>query len=93
MEFSIDNLQKMDCDLDSVVKQILKSCKVQSVDEVTHALSMKPSACSKDALASFVEKLLRLSTISLELCQNTAINVDRLQSERIEIQQTVIDLQ
>ena len=89
----MDNLQKIDRDLDSVVKQILKSCKVQSVDEVTHALLMKPSACSKDALAIFVLKLLKLSTSCLELCQNAAISVDRLKSERIEIQQTVIELQ
>ena len=89
----MENVQKMDRDLNSVVKQIMRSCKVQSVDEVTHTLLMKPSACSKDALASFVEKLLKLSTSSLELCQNAVVNVDRLKSERIEIQQTVIDLQ
>ena len=82
----------MDKDLNSAVKEISKSCKVLSVDKVTHALLMKPSACTKDALASFVEKLLKLSTSSFELCQNAAINVDRLESQRIEIQQTVIDL-
>ena len=64
---------------------------MQSVDEVTHTLLMKPSAYSKDVLANFEEKLLKLSTGSLnKICQNAAINVDRLQSERIEIQQTVI---
>ena len=41
----------MDMDLNSVVEQITRSCKMQSVDEVTYPLSKKPSACSKDALA------------------------------------------
>ena len=75
------------------MKQILKSCKVQSVEEVTHAVLMKPRSCSKDALASFVEKLLKLSISNLEFCRTAAVKIDQLKSERIEIQKTVIDLQ
>ena len=36
---------------------------------------------------------MKLSTHSFELCQNAVTNVNRLKSERIEIQQTFIDLQ
>ena len=89
----MDIMQKMEKDLNTVVKQILKSCKVQSVEEVSHALLMKPSACTKDALASFVEKLLKLSTSNVEFCHTAAMEIDQLKSERIAIQQTVIDLQ
>ena len=76
----MEYVQKIDHrDLHLVVEQIL------GADEVTHTLLMKPRACCKDVLDSFVEKLLKLSTSSLELCQNTAIIIDRLKSERIEI--------
>jgi hypothetical protein len=43
-------------------------CNVHSVREVNHALLMKLSTCSEDALTSFVEKILRLFTsINLEM--------------------------
>ena len=89
----MDDMQKMEKDQNSVLKQILKSCKVQSVEEVTHAALMKPSCCSKDTLASFVEKLMKLSISNLESCRTAAVKIDELKSERIVVQKTVIDLQ
>ena len=89
----MEDMQKMEKDQNSVLKQILKSCKVQSVEEVTHAALMKPSCCSKDTLASFVEKLLKLSISNLESCRTAAVKIDELKSERIVVQKTVIDLQ
>lgn len=83
----------MEKELNTIVKQILKSCKVQNVEEVNHALLAKPNLCNKDTLASFVDKLLKLSTCHLANCQAAAVKIDQLKSERIEIQQTVIDLQ
>ncbi len=53
MDFTIEAVQKMEKDLNVVVKQILKSCKISSVDEINHSLLMKPN---KDPLASFVER-------------------------------------
>ena len=53
---------------------------------------LKP-AVHKDVLANFVEKLLKLSVDNLELCKNAAVKIDKLKSERIEIQKTVVDLQ
>ena len=67
----MENMQKMEKDHNSVLKQILKSCTVQSVEEVTHALLMKPS---KDALASFVEKLLKLTISNLEYFRTAALS-------------------
>ena len=90
MDFSIETMQKLEKDQSSVMQQILKSCKVQSVKDVNHALLMKPN---KDVLASFVEKLLQLSTNHLELCRTAAVKIDQLKSERIDIQKTVIDIQ
>ena len=50
MEYVVNMEEK----LSSVAKQILKICKVQSLEEVTHPLLMKHYACTKDALVSFV---------------------------------------
>ena len=83
----------MEKDLGGVVKQIVKSCKVQNLEEVNQALLAKPNLCNKDTLASFVDKLLKLYTCNLANCQAAAVKIDQLKSERIEIQQTVIDLQ
>ena len=71
----MEDMQKMEKDQNSVLKQILKSCKVQSVEEVTHAALMKPSCCSKDTLAGFVEKLLKLSISNLESCRTAAVKI------------------
>ena len=71
----------------------MKSCKVQNLEEVNQALLAKPNLGNKDTLASFVDKLLKLSTCNLANCQAAAVKIDQLKSERIEIQQTVIDLQ
>ena len=54
---------------------------------------MKPNLCNKETLASFFDKLLKLSTCNLTNCQAAAVKIDQSKSERIEIQQTVIDLQ
>ena len=93
MDFSIETVQKIEKDLNLVVRDVLKSCKVQSVDEINHALLMKQSCCSKDALATFVERLLKLSSAKIELCKSAGGQIDRLKTERIQVQQTVIDLQ
>ena len=50
----MENELNMEKGLSSVALQILKICKVQSVEGVTHSLLMKPNSCTKDALASFV---------------------------------------
>ena len=92
MDFSVGSLHKMEKELNNVTKQILKCCKVQSVEEVNPSLMLKP-AVHKDVLANFVEKLLKLSVDNLELCKNAAVKIDKLKSERIEIQKTVVDLQ
>ena len=92
MDFSVGSLHKMEKELNNVTKQVLKSCKVQSVEEVNQSLLVKP-AVHKDVLANFVEKLLKLSVDNLELCKNAAVKIDKLKSERIEIQRTVVDLQ
>ena len=81
----------MEKELGTIVKQIVKSCKVQNLEEVNQALLAKPNLCNKDTLASFVDKLLKLSTCNIANCQ--IVKIDQLKSERIEIQQTVIDLQ
>ena len=83
----------MEKDLTLVVRDVLKSCKVQSVDEINHALLMRQSCCSKDALATFVERLLKLTSANIELCKSAGGQIDRLKTERIQVQQTVIDLQ
>ena len=85
MDFSVGSLHKMEKELNHVTKQILKCCKVQSVEEVNQSLMVKP-AVHKDVLANFVEKLLKLSVDNLELCKNAAAKIDKLKSERIEIQ-------
>ena len=92
MDFSVGSLHKMEKELNNVTKQILKCCKVQSVEEVSQSLLVKP-AIHKDVLANFVEELLKLSVDNLGLCKNAAVKIDRLKSERIEIQNTVVDLQ
>ena len=83
----------MEKDLTLVVRDVLKSCKVQSVDEINHSLLMKQSCCSKDALATFVERLLKLTSANIELCKSAGGQIDQLKTERIQVQQTVIDLQ
>ena len=86
----MDATQNMEKDLTSVVKQILKSCKVTSVDEINHSLLMKSN---KDPLADFVEQLLKVTFGTVDLCKAAVGTIDQLKTERIEIQQTVIDLQ
>ena len=83
----------MEKDLNSVIRAVLKSCKVQSVHEIDHTLLMKPSCCSKDTLAGFVERLLKLSSANIELCKSAGGQIDRLKTEKMEVQQTVIELQ
>ena len=93
MDFSVGTLHKMEKELNSVTKLILKCCKVQSVEEVKQQLLVKP-ACHKDTLANYVEKLLKLSAENLEPCKkNAAAKIDQLKSERLEIQKTVVDVQ
>ena len=62
------------------------------MEEVSQSLLVKP-AVHKDVLANFVDRLLKLSVDNLGLCKNAAVKIDQLKSERIEIQNTVVDLQ
>ena len=54
---------------------------------------MRQSCCSKDALATFVERLLKLTSANIELCKSAGGQIDRLKTERIQVQETVIELQ
>ena len=90
MEFSIDSLHKMETDLSAALNTIMKTSKVDTVENLNHTALMK---WNKDSLADWVEKLSKLLSDNIVLCKTAASKIDTLQSEQIASQSKLIAIQ
>ena len=90
MEFSIDSLHKMEKDLNTALNLIMKTSKVDNVDNLNRTILMK---WNKDPLAEWVEKLSKLLNSNIGLCKAAASKIDKLQSEQIASQKELITIQ
>ena len=90
MEFSIDSLHKMEMDLNAALNMIMKTSKVDTVENLNHTALMK---WNKDPLADWVEKLSKLLSDNIGLCKTAASKIDKLQSEQIASQSKLIAIQ
>ena len=90
MEFSLDSLHSMEKDLNTALNLIMKTSKVDNVDNLNRTVLMK---WNKDHLAEWVEKLSKLLNNSIGICKAAACKVDYLQSEQITSQNKLIAIQ
>ena len=90
MDYSVDSLHRIEKDLNAAFNLVIKTAKVDSVEELNHNALMK---VNKDPLADCVEKLAKLLKTNIELCQSAAEKIDRLQSDNLQNQSKLIALQ
>ena len=90
MEFSVNMLNNMESDLNSVLKQILKATKVDSANDLTHESLAK---MNKENLIKFVMNLSKLADKSVSLCKSAAGVIDELKTEQLLSQRKLIETQ
>ena len=77
-------------ELNLALKQVLKTNKFHSIDELNESTLIK---LNKNTLEGFVENLTKLLNNNIELCKSAAGGTDKLKSEEIQGQKAVIDSQ
>ena len=90
MDFSVTDLPKTEKEFNLALKQVLKTNKIYSIDELNESTLMK---LNKDTLAGYVENLAKLLNNNIELCKSAAGGTDKLKSEEIQGQKAGIDSQ
>lgn len=91
MDFSVHSLNKMENDLNSALRSVLKNAKVQTVEELNQNVLVKNM--NKDPLAKMVEDLVKLMHKNICICKSAAAKIDELKSEKIADQKTLIECQ
>ena len=76
--------------MSSEIQRVVKAVNVSCTAEVNESVLMK---LNKNPLAKMVENLLNLIEQNVELCKSAAGKIDQLQSEKIDDQKMLIEMQ
>ena len=90
MDFSIDQLNAVEKEMQSEMQKIFKTANISCSSEATESALMK---LNKNPLAKFVNSLLHLVEKNVELCKSAAGTIDQLKTEKIADQKLLIEIQ
>ena len=76
----MNKLNKMEKELMSVLKNVTKNTKTQTIDELNHSSLMR---LNKDVLAKLIVDLAGCLNSNLDICKSAAGTIDDLKSELI----------
>ena len=82
MDFSVNSLNKMESDVNSVLNQVLKIAKVESAGELTNDALMK---------MKFVVNLSKLAGKTIEVCKSAAGTIYDLKTEQLANQRRLFE--
>ncbi|KAL5265537.1 hypothetical protein ACHWQZ_G006308 [Mnemiopsis leidyi] len=90
MDFSIDQINPVEKEMQSEMQKIFKTANISCSSEATESALMK---LNKNPLAKFVNSLLHLVEKNVELCKSAAGTIDQLKTEKIADQKLLIEIQ
>ncbi|KAL5253309.1 hypothetical protein ACHWQZ_G013180 [Mnemiopsis leidyi] len=90
MDFSIDQLNAVEKEMQAEIQKIFKTANISCASEATESALMK---LNKNPLAKFVNSLLHLVEKNVELCKSAAGTIDQLKTEKIADQKLLIEIQ
>ena len=90
MDFSVSTLNKMEENVNSTLRSVLKEAKVQSVEELSPAALAK---LHKGPMSKMIIDLAKLIKENVRVCKAAAAKIDELKTEKLLDQKSLIDCQ
>ena len=90
MDFSIEQLHAVERDMKSKISKVLEATNGLSTGDLTQGALNK---LTKSTLSDFVRSLVSTVECNIELCKSAASKIDAIQTEQIETQKKMLDLQ
>ena len=90
MDFSVSTLNKMEDNVKSTLRSVVKEVKVQSVEELSPTILGK---LNKGPMSKMVIDLAKLIKKNVRVCKAAAAKIDELKTEKLADQKSLIDCQ
>jgi hypothetical protein len=92
MSFTLESLHRLEKDIRGTLDSLSGAAKCKNITEVTKHVLMKGNNVSKDALAGFVVKFVKIVNCSTDILKSASSNIDSLKSDQIENQKLKLEL-